>query len=236
MQEIASVIWMSLVLFIILLIMAKIVGRKLLSQMNYSEFVTAISMGTIAGAFVVNEVHGFYVLLSPLILAIATFLVSFTNLKTLAVRKVVEGEPVVVIQNGKILEKNMKKLRYNLDNLEAQLRGKDIFDISQVEFAVSETHGALSILKKSEYETVTKQDLGKSATYKGIATEIIKDGDVMDQNLKQNNLSFGWLYNELHKQGINDINDVVYASLKTDGTLYTDVRNDKLGYIQEVED
>jgi len=139
---------------------------------------------------------------------------------------------VIVIQNGKILEDNMLKSRYNLNHLEMQLREKDIFDITEVEFAVLEPHGALSILKKSQHLPVTMKDLNKPTPYKGMAFVIIKDGKVIDENLKENNLNFGWLYDELKKKGIERTTDVVYASLQSDGTLYTDIRPDNLEHIQ----
>ncbi len=83
----------------------------------------------------------------------------------------------------------MKKLRYHLDNLESQLREKDVFDFSEVEFAVLEPHGRLSVLKKSQHLNLTPKDMNLSTPYKGMSTEIIKDGRILDQNLKQNHLT-----------------------------------------------
>lgn len=116
-----------------------------------------------------------------------------------------------------------------------QLRFKDVFDITQVEFAVLEPNGQLSALKKTPFLPVTPKDLNMPAGYQGMATEIIKDGDVLEQNLLQNNLDFRWLYCELSKKGIADISDVVLASLQTDGTLHIDVRDDANPYIQGIE-
>lgn len=236
MEDIFKVLWHTVFTFIMLVLLSRIIGKKLLSQMTFFDFVIGIVMGTVAGAFVVSEVQGIWVMLSPPILTVLVLATAFLTVKSLPARKLLEGEPVVVIQNGKILEKNMLKLRYHLSDLEMQLRERGVFNISEVEFAVLEPHGYLSVLKKSQNLPVTMKDLGKPTRYKGMASEIILDGDVMEQNLKQNNLSFGWLYDELRKRGIERITDVVYANLQTDGTLYTDVREDRLGYVQKVED
>lgn len=177
-----------------------------------------------------------WVLLSPVSLTELTVLFAFLSLKSLGFRKLVEGEPVIVIQNGKILEKNLLKLRYHSDDLEMQLREKGVFNFNEVEFAVLEPHGKLSVLKKTQHLPVTPQDLNLATKYKGMATEIIKDGDILEQNLVQNHLSREWLIQELKKRNINDPSQISYAALNTDGSLYIDVKNDNLQYIQEVED
>ncbi|PRX30499.1 uncharacterized membrane protein YcaP (DUF421 family) [Orenia metallireducens] len=226
----------TLVVFILLVILARIIGRKLLSQLSVFEFVTTITIGSATGTYVVERSKGNVMLLSPIILTICAVGLGYLTLKSLRFRKLVVGEPVVIIQNGEILEKNMLKARYSLDDLERQLRGKGAFKLNEVEFAVLESDGTLSVQKKSSYIPVTPKDLNLSTTYKGLATEIIKDGEVLEQNLRQNNLDFNWLYNQLRKNGVSDISDVMLAHLNTDGTLYLDLKKQKPAYTQQVED
>lgn len=231
-----NVILKTIGLYLLLMVLTRMIGRKLLVQMTFFDFVTGVTIGTIAGAYVVVGVRGAWVLLGPVIL---TLLVTGTSLLTfvsLRARKLLEGEPVVVVHNGKILEQNMLKSRYNVDDLEMQLRTKNVFDIGQVEFALLEPHGQLSVLKKSQHLPVTPADLSLPTSYQGVASELIKRGDIIDQNLKQNGLSYKWLYNELARRNIKNIDDVVLASLQTDGSLYVDVREDALSYVQKVED
>lgn len=234
--ELVEVIWKTIVVFILLAVLTRIVGRKLLSQITFYEFVTGITLGTIAGAYVVNDVKGSFVLISPIILTLCTFSLSYINLKNLKARKIIEGEPVIIIQNGKILEENMARARYTLDSLEMQLRNKGVFDLSEVEFAVLEAHGQLSVLRKTPYNPITPEDLNLKTQYKGLPSEIIKDGEVLEQNLKQNNLDFKWLYAELKKHNVEDISQVVMASLNTDGSLYLDIKDKKPDYTQKVEE
>lgn len=236
MDELIRVTWKSVLIFFILIILTRVIGRKLLSQMSFFDYVIGITIGTISGAYVVQMVQGMWVLLSPLILTLLTILFGFINMKSIRLRKLTEGEPVVLIQNGRILDKNLKKLRYHLDDLEMQLRTKDVFNMNDVEFAVLEAHGQLSVLKKSQKLPLTPKDMGIETKYEGMPTEIIKDGEIFEQNLKQSNLSFNWLYQELRKKNILNVEDVFYAALNTDGTLYIDLKEDKMDYVQKVED
>lgn len=236
MEQLWLVTWKSALVFVMLMVLTRVIGKKLLSQLTFFDFVIGITIGTIGGAYVVVMVKGMWVLLSPIILTVLTFLFGLISLKHLGFRKLIEGEPVVVIQNGKLFEKNMAKLRYHIDDLEMQLREKGIFNFGEVEFAVLEPHGQLSVLKKSQNLPVTPQDLGIHTKYKGMATELIKDGDLLKQNLSQNNLSEKWLFDELKKQNITNLSEVIYAALNTDGALFIDKKNDNPDYIQKIED
>jgi uncharacterized membrane protein YcaP (DUF421 family) len=234
--QVWEVLWKSMVVYFLLIVLTRLIGKKLLSQMTFFDFVVGITLGTIAGAFITIAIPGFWVLLSPVILTIAVILTGLATLNSIRLRKLIEGEPVVIIQNGKILEHNMRKLRYHLDDLEMQLRERDIFDFNQVEFAVLEPHGQLSVQKKSQYRPLTPSDVKAGTKYEGLATEIIKDGRVFEQNLAQNHLDFNWLYRELRRNNIADVREVLYANLNTGGTLYIDRYDDRMDYVQKVED
>jgi uncharacterized membrane protein YcaP (DUF421 family) len=222
--------------FVLLVTLSRIIGRKLLAQMTFFDFVIGVTIGTVGGAFITAEIKGYYVLISPVILTAAVLAAGYLALSYVPFRKLMEGEPLVVVQNGKIYEKNMRKLRFNLDDLMAQLREKNVFDLSEVEFAILEPHGKLSVLKKSQNLPVTPKDLGINTSYKGVSSEIIRDGRIVEQNLRQNNLTHEWLQNELASRDIRDIREVFVAMLSTDGKLFIDLRDDDPAYIQEVED
>ncbi|MCX8131964.1 MAG: DUF421 domain-containing protein [Clostridia bacterium] len=236
MDQLILVIWKSALIFVMLVMLSRSIGRKLLAQMSYFDFTVAITIGSISGSYVVQMIQGMWVLIAPVLLALLAITFDYIHLKSLSLRKLTEGEAVVVIQNGQILEKSMKKLRYHLDNLESQLRDKGIFDFNEVEFAILEPHGQLSVLKKSQYLPVTPDDMNLNTKYKGLSTEIIKHGQVLKQNLKQNNLSNEWLIEELKKRNITDISGVIYAALNTSGVLYVSLKQSNLRYIQKVED
>ena len=235
-REVMHTIFNSVLVYLLLLILARIIGKKLIGQLTFFDFVTGITIGTIGGAFVTTELRSYYVLLSAVVFAVLVFITGRLTLRNVTFRKIVEGEPIVVVQNGKIYEENMRKVRYNVDDLMMQLREKDVFDVGEVEFAVIEPHGQLSVLKKTQYQPPTAKDLNLNTQYKGLSTEIIRDGAIQEENLKQNHLSYEWLYKELARRNVRDVHDVVYATLSTAGDLYIDLRNDAQAYMQRIED
>ena len=235
-HDLYIVILYSLIIYFLLLILTRLMGRKLLSQMTYFDFVTAITIGTIGATFITVEVQGFIILLSPVILSLLVILTGYITLKSVPARKILEGEPLVLIQNGKILENNLKNVRYNIDDLMMLLREKKVFNMDEVEFAILEPNGKLSVQKKSQYLPVSAKDLNISTKYKGISSEMIRDGEIVHQNIEQNNLSYEWLYNQLQNNDIENIDDVFLATLSTEGTLYVDLKKDDPKYNQIVED
>ncbi|MDH7479991.1 MAG: DUF421 domain-containing protein [Syntrophomonadaceae bacterium] len=221
--------WKTVLSFAAVMVYARILGKEQISQLTFYDYVTGITFGNLAGQLALSErskiLEHFWIL--TLFVSIAYFLAYITT-KSRPLRKIIEGEPTIVIHNGKILEQNMGKMRYNMENLLTQLRQKDIFDISDVEFAILETNGVLSVLKKSQKRSLTPEDLNLPTRYEGLSTEIIVDGKVIYPNLEQNNLDEQWLIQELQRQGINSPREVFFASLESDGTLYIDKRKDDL--------
>src|SRR5699024_5605641 len=114
-------------------------------------------------------------------------------LKSRNVSKYIDGEPTIIVMNGKILESAMKKLRYRASDLMEQLRGAGVFYLNEVEFAILETDGKLSVLKKSDYVPLTPKDMNIPTIYKGLSTEIIYEGKLIDENLKKIDQSKEWL-------------------------------------------
>ena len=149
-------------------------------------------------------------------------MIAFISLKSRKCRKFLAGDPTIVIQNGNILEKNMNKMRYTLDYLNQQLREKDVFNIEEVLFAIVETNGTLTVLKKPQFRNVTRQDLMIPITPEfNLPIELIMDGEVIKENLEQNNLTESWLHLELKKRNIVQ-HDVLYAVLSGNGNMYVD--------------
>ncbi|ABO49109.1 protein of unknown function DUF421 [Desulforamulus reducens MI-1] len=215
--------------FITLLIAARILGKQTIAQMTFFDFIAAITIGAIGAGFAYHiEKNPFNVLLSLLSFTTIVYITSYLSLKNKLARKIFAGEPTMVIQNGKILEHNMFKMRYDLDHLNHQLRQKGIFDIGQVEFAIVEPNGELSVFKKSQYRPLIPADLKIPTKYEGLAIELIMDGQVIEKNLRENNLSMEWLTTALSQHRITDLKDVAYACLSTNGTLYFDLYKDKI--------
>jgi uncharacterized membrane protein YcaP (DUF421 family) len=235
MDQLILVIWKSALIFVILVGLSRLIGRKLLAQMSYFDFTVTITIGSISGSYVVQMIEGMWVLIAPVLLAVLAIGFDLLHMKSIRFRKITEGEPVIVIQNGNILNKNMEKLKYHIGNLEAQLRDKGVFDFHEVEYAILEPHGQLSVLKKAQHLSVTPQVMNITVPYKGMSTELIKDGFVLEQNLRQLNLPHKWLIDELSKQNIN-AGDVFYAAVNSNKELYISLKESGLKRPQKVED
>ncbi len=142
----------------------------------------------------------------------------------------------MVVHNGKVMERNMRKMRYTMDDLTSQLRQRHAFNIDDVEFAIAEPNGQLSVLLKSQAAPVAPRDINIPTQYRGMPSELVVDGVIIKQNLKQNNLDEDWLLGELQKQSVQSLQEVFYASLDSSGKLYIDKRRDDLDYVQDITD
>ncbi len=223
--------------FLMVLIITRIVGKTQVGQLTVSDFINAIVIGSIAAAMVTDLRESVrYYAFGLALFGLLTVGAEYLAMKSRPARKLIEGEPTILIHNGKILEDNMKKLLYHLDDLMMQLREKNVFNIADVEYAIAEPNGALSVLLKTQKRPLTPQDLQLPTKYEGVPSELVVDGVVIQQNLKQNNLTEEWLYRELEKQGIKSVKEVAYASLDTNGNLYVDKRQDALGHVTDITD
>ncbi|GAB1798394.1 DUF421 domain-containing protein [Priestia megaterium] len=207
-------------------------GRKEISQMTFFNFVSAITIGTLSGALVIDRTlsigNG---LIALLIWSIFTIMMGFITIKSKKTRQIIDGEPVIVIRDGKIMEDSLRKVRLDMDSLTASLRGKDIFSLMDVEYAIFETDGKLSVMKKENKQSLTKSDMGIDKTKKDLfplATEVIVDGIINTNNLAKLNLDRKWLYEKLQQLGVQSISEVFYAEIQKNGQLFIDTRNDIL--------
>ncbi|MFJ7851362.1 DUF421 domain-containing protein [Peribacillus frigoritolerans] len=229
MPEHIEVILRSITSFSLLLVGTKILGKQTISQMTMFDFVATISLGAIAANLAFNtsiKVH--HTIIAFTIYISIIFLIALISLKNSKGRKFLAGDPTIVMQNGKILEGNMNKMRYTLDYLNQQLRERDIFNIEEVLFAIVETNGTLTVLKKPQFRNVTKQDLMIPVMpEQKLPIELIMDGEIIKENLEQNNIMFSWLESELIKRNLLK-HDVVYAVLAANGNLYVDTFRDHI--------
>lgn len=201
----------------------KLLTKRSLSNLTFFDYIAAATLGTIAGNLAFNvKIPISIFLLSMVLTTLITVLASYLSLKYRPLRKFLAGEPTTLIENGKILEQNMAGLKYSYDYLIQQLRQEKIFDIGQVEFAILEPSGELSVQLKSQHRPLTPQDLRLSTKYEGLAAEVVLDGKIIEKNLRQIGLNQEWLHKELKIKGIENINEVACAVLATNGNLYVD--------------
>lgn len=216
---VVKIAFIAFAAYFFVLIIVRLAGRKTMSQLTFFDFILGVTLGTLTANMVLGP-DRIAALITLIVFALLTVIVDHLHIKSFALRKVLSSEPVVLIENGKIIDQNLKKTKFNLDELQMQLRQKNVFNIADVEFAVMETNGKVSVLSKSQKQPVTPSDLGISTTYKGLTRDIIIDGSIMYDNLYDAYLDESWLMDRLNEQGVRDINNVVYAGLDTTGNLY----------------
>ncbi|MDN4594696.1 DUF421 domain-containing protein [Polycladomyces subterraneus] len=212
----------------LLIISTHIIGRQSISRLTYLHYLSSITIGSIAGNLAFDyKLSAFNLTVSVVLFSALAVLLSYLALKNRAVKRWIIGEPVILIDKGKILEKNLSKINMSLEVLSQCLRRKDIFDINEVECAIIEPDGELSVLKKSMYLPVTRKDLSLQTSNSSSPTELIVDGEIIFENLTTRNLTMEWLEKELNKRKLTP-KDVNYMVLGSNQQLYIDLYQDRL--------
>lgn len=225
-----DILFRTVAAFILIMIIARLLGKQTVAQMTYHDFVVTITLGAITGNVAFNTYFRiWHLLLSLILFSGIAYLLSHISLKSRKSRKWISGKPTVVIENGNILEQNMRKLKLSLDTLIQELREKDIFNIEEVEYAVLELNGRFSVLKKPEYRQVTRKDLAiRTPGKENFPVELVMDGELIQENLQQHpGLNTEWLTRELHKRNLT-VGEVAYAVKGSNGKLFIDKYDDNL--------
>lgn len=217
----------SVLAIVLLLLVARLLGKQTISSMTIHDFVTAITLGSMAANLAFNEnIKSWNLIISLFVFTSASLILSRIALKSRKWRKWISGAPTILIENGKILEDNMKKIRYTLDSLNEMLREKEIFDIEEVEYAMIEINGRVSVMKKKEHRPVTRRDLQMlSANASEFPVELIMDGELIYGNFDKHGVTVGWLNEEIEKRS-KKLSDVFYAVRGSKGQLYLDYYED----------
>lgn len=222
--QVIGTIFVATFAFVLTLFLVRFVGRKTVSQISFFDFILAVSIGTIAATIAIGPNRAMATVTLAVFIAL-TILLDYVQIESFSLRKLLNSEPVEVIRNGKINDENLRKTRITIDQVNSMLRQKNIFNIADVEFAILETNGELSVLPKSQKQPLTPSDLGIPTEYKGLTKDIVMDGEILHENLHSVHLDEGWLMGILHSQGIKEVHDVFYAGLDTSGNLYVSLKN-----------
>lgn len=210
-----------------LLIIARILGKKQLGQLTFFHYTTSITIGSIAAQIAAQAETPFFDGLIALIWwCILTNLITIITIKSKKARVLIDDKPTIVIQNGLILESALKKNRLHMDELTMLLREQAIFSVQDVQYALLETTGKLSVFQKSSELPATKQDVKVDVTPASyIPTEVISDGQIIYENLVELELNEDWLMKKLKKQNVQSIEDVFFAQVQTNGSLYISLKD-----------
>ncbi|MFC7688033.1 DUF421 domain-containing protein [Ureibacillus sp. GCM10028918] len=212
--------------FFTILVLARIIGKKQLSQLTFFHYITGITIGSIAAEVSTEHETDFWDGFIALIWwTLLTLLISFLTLNFSKIRALVDDRPTILIQNGTVIKKGMKKARIHTDELGMLLREQGIFSFNEVHYAVFETNGELSVLKKPTFANATKQDAKADLSLPPhLPTEIIRSGKILRKNLEELELTEEWVMHKLKEKQI-DIKDVYFAQVLENNQLYISLNN-----------
>lgn len=218
----------SALFVIVLFFITKWLGKKQISELSFFEYVTGISIGSIGAEVAMGlERNIFHGIVGIVIFAAIPFFAGFISLKSKSFRNFIEGKATVFIKGGKIMENNLKKERYTSDELLELLRQKNVFQVADVEFAVLEATGDLSVMLKKENQPLTAKDLNLTVPSVKEPQTVIMDGVILDEPLATIGRSRNWLHTELDKLGVT-VENVYLGQVNSYGELTVDLFDDKL--------
>jgi uncharacterized membrane protein YcaP (DUF421 family) len=210
----------ALALYFLVVVVMRIMGKRQIGQLQPFELAIAIMISELAAVPMQNTgiplINGIIPILT---LLIAQLLMSFLSIKSIRARSLICGKPTILIEKGRIRENALRKELYTLNDLLEQLRINNYPNIADVEYAILETNGQLSVIPKSQKRPLTPEDMDIKTKYEGIAIDIIIDGHVLSENLKIANKDHKWLMNELNRQNFRHPSEILYAYADASGKL-----------------
>lgn len=225
--ELWSIFLRTLFIYFTVLIVMRILGKREVGELSILDLIVSFMIADISSMAIETHLSMTHVLLPIFTLAALQITISFISLKSRKFRQLVDGEPSILIKNGQIQDATMKKIRYNMDDLLMQLRQNNVFNVADVEFAVLETDGELSVFPKRPVELYAKNNESRfrSTVSWGIPIPLIIDGKVQDDGLKEIQQTRFWLKREVQKRGVNDFKDIYFASISSSGDLFIDKKD-----------
>ncbi len=198
----------TILLYIVIILAIRIMGKRQIGELQTSELVVTLLISDIAAIPMQNTEQSLLSgIVSILILIVCEIIISFLMLKRAGFRRIICGKPIVIISDGKINQSEMHQLRMSTEDLSEELRQQGIFNIEDVGFAIVETNGKLSVLKKPEKDIPTAEELGIKTNDKGLEVVVISDGEISKYSLKICGLNRDWLFDILKKEN-TELNDV----------------------------
>lgn len=196
-------------------------GRRKIGELPVYDFLSIIILGSVIGADIADpSVEHLPTLFAVALLVLLQYLISRLLINNKKIAKKITFGPTVVIQNGQFIKSNLERLKYPIENVLMALREKEVFDLAQVDFAVVESSGNISVLKKPVHRALTPSDMRISAEGKSMAVPLIVDGHIYGENLQQMGKDTGWLLAQLKQMGIGSAEEVFFADMDTQGRLY----------------
>lgn len=226
MPDFLHIIILSLASIITLFILAKIMGYRQMSQMSMFDYINGITIGSIAAEMATaldkNPLHG---IIAMTVYALFAVLLSFVSMKSIKLRRLIVGRPIILLNNGSIYEKNLRKAKIDINEFLTQCRVAGYFDISKLQSAVLEADGRISFLPLSTERPLTAADVKLSPEQETMTANVVIDGHILQKNLLHTGKDETWLHRQLKAQGADHVRDVLLASVDMQNKLTVFLKN-----------
>lgn len=204
----------SFLSIVVLFALTKIMGKKQISQLNMFDYVVGITIGNVAAEISVNMetqfVHGVLVMM---VYTFVSVVISYFSQKSIMIRRFLIGVPVILLENGKIIENGLKKVKFDINEFLQEARISGYFDVSELEYAVMEANGKISFLPKHKYKPLTADDSKIKVDYKGLCCNVIIDGKIMERNLSLIKKDSKWLKKRLSNMGYDNVEKLLLVTI-----------------------
>ena len=218
----------AIIIYILVLFATRLMGKREIGQLQPFEFAIALmlaDLGTIPMADVgIPLLNGVIPMLGLILMHV---FISIINIKSVGIRQAICGKPRILIYRGKIDEKAMKKERFTITELQEKLRSKDVFSLQEVEYAILETNGDITAVRKPGKRGLMPEDIGIRPKYEGLAYDLVIDGKIMDKNLKEIGKDREFLISKLKELGLEPKNTLI-ATIDGKGEFFCQRKGDKI--------
>lgn len=197
-----------------LFLITRIIGKKQVSELSLFDYVISISIGNFAAEISMNiDVQLMNGIVAVLIFGLIATLVSVITMKSIVLRRFLIGTPTIIIEDGKFVYKNLKRVKIDINDFLESARIAGYFDISNIKYALMEANGQISFLPKEEYTPLTPKDMNLKPSMQGLCANVIIDGKIMKKNLNVINKDSNWLVKQLKLKGYSDESDILLATV-----------------------
>ncbi len=226
---ISQLIIRTFFIYLVVVVTMRLMGKRQIGELQPFEFAIAVMISDLAAIPLADDQKELHHALIPIaVLLVCQLSISFLSIKGVRIREVICGKPILLIRDGKMLEKNMRKEMYTINDLLEQLRFNSIQNVSDVEYGILETNGQLSVLLKSNKRAVTPEDFDMELPPENFSRDIIVDGKLIGRTLERMQIKREWVDNALKEFGVNDYSQVFYASINNHMTLFVQKKGEFL--------
>lgn len=226
MPDLLQIVILSVASIVTLFILTKLMGYRQMSQMSMFDYINGITIGSIAAEMATaldeNPLHG---VVAMTVYALFAVLLSFLSMKSIKLRRFIVGRPVILLNNGNIYEKNLRKAKIDINEFLTQCRVAGYFDVSKLQSAVLEADGRISFLPLSTERPLTAADVKLSPEQETMTANVVIDGHIMQKNLLHTGKDETWLHRQLKAQGADNVRDVLLASVDMQNKLTVFLKN-----------